>query len=179
MNSLSVFLNEMDWWGLAELLVTVAAALFCITFHELSHGLVAFFLGDSTAKNAGRLTMNPICHIDLLGLLMMLVAKVGWAKPVPVNMQNFKNPKRGMAVTALAGSVSNFLIAVVAIGLSTLIYHYASAKVWILFCLCFLSHVALLSVGLGVFNLIPLPPLDGSKILLSVLPDKMYRLILR
>ena len=105
----------MDWWGLVGLLVSAVAALFCITFHELSHGFVAYRLGDPTAKNAGRLTLNPIRHIDPIGLLMMLVAKVGWAKPVPVDMRYFKHPKRDMAITALAGPLSNFLLAFLAL----------------------------------------------------------------
>ena len=84
MGSISDFLNNMDWWGLLTLLISAAAALLCITLHELSHGFVAWRLGDPTAKNAGRLTLNPIRHLDVVGLLMMLVAKVGWAKPVPV-----------------------------------------------------------------------------------------------
>ena len=86
MGSISDFLNNMDWWGLLTLLISAAAALLCITLHELSHGFVAWRLGDPTAKNAGRLTLNPIRHLDVVGLLMMLVAKVGWAKPVPVDM---------------------------------------------------------------------------------------------
>ncbi|MEF9972124.1 MAG: site-2 protease family protein, partial [Oscillospiraceae bacterium] len=93
------------------MLISVIPALLCITFHELCHGAVAYKLGDNTAKNAGRLTLNPIKHIDIMGLLMMVVFKFGWAKPVPVNMNNFKNPKRDMAITALAGPVSNVILA--------------------------------------------------------------------
>ena len=92
-------------------------SLLCITLHELSHGLVAYRLGDPTAKNAGRLTLNPLKHLDPIGLLMMMTVHVGWAKPVPVNMFRFKNPKRGMAITALAGPVSNVLIAIVFLAL--------------------------------------------------------------
>ena len=88
-------------------------SLICITLHELSHGYVAYRLGDDTAKRADRLTLNPLKHLDPVGLLMMLVFRVGWAKPVPVNMYRFKNPKRGMAITALAGPVSNVLITLV------------------------------------------------------------------
>ena len=98
MNAFSAFLNDMDWWSLLEFLVTILAVLICLTFHELSHGLVAYKLGDPTAKNAGRLTLNPIKHIDIFGFAMMLVAHVGWAKAVPVNPSYFKNPKRGMAI---------------------------------------------------------------------------------
>ena len=102
-----------DFSYLLSILLGVIPSLICITLHELSHGYVAYRLGDDTAKQAGRLTLNPLKHLDPVGLLMMLVFRVGWAKPVPVNMYRFKNPKRGMAVTALAGPVSNILITLV------------------------------------------------------------------
>lgn len=169
----------MDWWGLLTLLISAAAALLCITLHELSHGFVAWRLGDPTAKNAGRLTLNPIKHLDLFGLLMMLVAKVGWAKPVPVDMRYFKHPKQGMALTALAGPAANFLTALAATAIASLIYHVAPLHpVWVAV-LCFLSNLALLGVGMGLFNLIPISPLDGSKILFALLPDRAYYTILR
>ena len=104
------------------MLLAVIPALVCITFHEVSHGFVAYKLGDSTAKDAGRLTLNPIKHIDIFGLLMMVVFKFGWAKPVPINMNNFKNPKGGMAITALAGPVSNVLLAAVVLLIYGLLY---------------------------------------------------------
>ena len=158
----------MDWWGLLTLLISAAAALLCITLHELSHGFVAWRLGDPTAKNAGRLTLNPIKHLDLFGLLMMLIAKVGWAKPVPVDMRYFKHPKQGMALTALAATA-----------VASLIYHIAPLHpVWVAV-LCLLSNLALLGVGMGLFNLIPISPLDGSKILFALLPDRAYYTILR
>ena len=169
----------MDWWGLIGLLVSAVAALFCITFHELSHGFVAYRLGDPTAKNAGRLTLNPIKHIDPIGLVMMIVVKVGWAKPVPVDMRYFKHPKRDMAITALAGPVSNFVLAFAALLFSSAIYHFSGLGNAALVALCFLSNLALLSTGLGLFNLIPISPLDGSKVLFAFLPDKIYLTILR
>ena len=169
----------MDWWGLLTLLISAAASLLCITLHELSHGFVAWRLGDPTAKNAGRLTLNPIKHLDLFGLLMMLVAKVGWAKPVPVDMRYFKHPKQGMAPTALAGPAANILTALAATAIPSLIYHIAALyPVWVAV-LCFLSNLALLGVGMGLFNLIPISPLDGSKILFALLPDRAYYTILR
>lgn len=179
MSSLSEFFEHMDWWGLVSLLVSAVAALACITFHELSHGYVAWRLGDPTAKNAGRLTLNPIKHIDIFGLVMMIVAKVGWAKPVPVDMRYFKHPKRGMAITALAGPLSNFLMALFALSLCSLVGRFAPPRPAVLVILCLLCNVAILSVGLGIFNLIPISPLDGSKILFSLLPDKQYYTILR
>ncbi len=182
MTSLSDFVQGMDWWGLLGLLISAAAALFCITIHELSHGLTAYLLGDPTAKDAGRLSLNPIKHIDPMGLAMMLVAKVGWAKPVPVDMRRFKKPKQGMALSALAGPMSNFILAFLAVAVFSLIFHLPAAiadhvPVYIL--MVFLANVAILSVGLGIFNLIPISPLDGSKILFSFLPDKIYLTILR
>lgn len=182
MTSLSDFLQGMDWWGLLGLLISAAAALFCITIHELSHGFAAYRLGDPTAKNAGRLSLNPVKHIDPMGLAMMLVAKVGWAKPVPVDMRYFKKPRQGMAITALAGPASNFVLAFLAVAVCSLIFRLPGSMVDrlpVYLLLDFLSNVAILSVGLGLFNLIPISPLDGSKILFSFLPDKVYLTILR
>lgn len=169
----------MDWWGLLTLLVSAVAALLCITLHELSHGFMAWRLGDPTAKQAGRLTLNPIKHLDLAGLAMMLIAKVGWAKPVPVDMRYFKHPKQGMALTALAGPAANFLTALGATAVSSLIWRFGPVSHITLLILCFLSNVALLGVGMGLFNLIPFSPLDGSKILFALLPDRIYYKILR
>lgn len=179
MHSVADFAAGMNWWGLLSLLISGAAALVCITFHELSHGFAAFQLGDPTAKAAGRLTLNPLKHIDLLGLLMMLVAGVGWAKPVPVDMRRFRRPRRDMAITALAGPISNFLMALGAMALCSLTGYLAPLSPATLAVLCFLSNVAVLSVGLGLFNLFPIPPLDGSKVLFALLPDRIYFCILR
>ena len=179
MGSISDFLNNMDWWGLLTLLISAAAALLCITLHELSHGFVAWRLGDPTAKNAGRLTLNPIRHLDVVGLLMMLVAKVGWAKPVPVDMRYFKKPKQGMALTALAGPVSNFLLALVLLVGARIMVDHAAYSALNQGILDFLVSTAVLSIGLGLFNLVPIPPLDGAKVLFSLLPDRMYDTMLR
>ena len=179
MGSFAEFTQHMDWWGLLTLLVSAVAALLCITLHELSHGFVAWRLGDPTAKQAGRLTLNPIKHLDLAGLSMMLIAKVGWAKPVPVDMRYFKHPKQGMALTALAGPAANFLTALAATAIASLIWHLSPVSHITLLILCFLANVALLGVGMGLFNLIPFSPLDGSKILFALLPDRIYYKILR
>lgn len=179
MTSFSDFAQHMDWWGLITLLISAVAALLCITLHELSHGFVAWRLGDPTAKQAGRLTLNPIKHLDPVGLLMMLIAKVGWAKPVPVDMRYFKHPKQGMALTALAGPAANFLTAIAAVAVASLIWHFGYVSHITLLALCFLSNIALLGVGMGLFNLIPISPLDGSKILFALLPSKAYYNILR
>jgi len=169
------FLSGLDWSYLTNKLIIIIPALLCITFHELSHGFVAYKLGDNTAKDEGRLTLNPIKHIDIIGLIMMIFAGFGWAKPVPVNMNNFKNPKTGMAVTALAGPVSNLLLSAFVLffyGLAAGSVGNADAlgNIW----LQMLFTTAYLSCMLAVFNLLPIPPLDGSKILFSLLPERQY-----
>ena len=178
MTDWSDFLTRMDWYGLLDLLISAAAALFCITVHELSHGYTAYRLGDPTAKNAGRLTLNPIRHIDPFGLVMMLAAHVGWAKPVPVDMRYFKRPKAGMAVTALAGPASNFLLAMLLLFFASLTARLAAGEGAALL-YGFLVNTALLSVGLGLFNLVPIPPLDGSKVLFALLPERAYYTLMR
>lgn len=179
MQELSAFLEHMDWDGLVTLLLRVAAVLICIIVHEVSHGLVAYWLGDPTAKAQHRLSLNPLRHIDPFGALMMLLVGFGWAKPVPVDMRYFKKPKLGMALTALAGPVSNFVLAYIMwlLAYTVLGINGTSEFAWGLIDFCALT--ASLSIGLGVFNLIPFPPLDGSKILGSLLPDRVYYKILR
>ena len=173
------FFQNMDWVGLLFFLFTVAASLLCITLHELSHGFVAYRLGDPTAKQAGRLTFNPLKHIDLLGLLMMLMVHVGWAKPVPIDLRQFKHPKRDMAFTALAGPAMNFLLSYLALLFGHAIYRWSPNTTVTWYILLALMYIAVLSLGLGMFNLIPISPLDGSKILLSFLPNKVCITILR
>lgn len=184
MQEISAFLDNMDWGSLVQLLLRVAAVLICIVFHEVSHGVAAYLLGDPTAKAQRRLSLNPIRHIDPFGALMMLLVGFGWAKPVPVDMRYFKKPKSGMAITALAGPVSNFILAYVMMLLAYLFLGifvvnempYSDFTQGILdFCIM----TASLSIGLGVFNLIPFPPLDGSKVLGILLPDRIYYKILR
>lgn len=171
--------DGFDFTYILNILLGLIPALICITLHELSHGCTAYLLGDDTAKDRGRLTLNPLKHLDVMGLLMMLVFHVGWAKPVPVNMYNFKDPKRGMAITALAGPVSNVIIAVVFL----LIYGFAYIPLSMsragMYVLTMLQLTAYISLGLAVFNLIPIPPLDGSKVLLSVLSDESYYKLMR
>ena len=154
-------------------------SLFCITLHELAHGFVAYRLGDDTAKKAGRLTLNPLKHLDPMGLLMMLVFRFGWAKPVPVNMMKFQNPKRGMAVTALAGPGCNLLITVVFLFLYGLLIRPLSGNTAGEIILELLELTSYISLGFCIFNLIPVPPLDGSKILFSLLSDQAYWKLMR
>ncbi len=154
-------------------------ALICITLHELSHGLVAYRLGDDTAKRAGRLSLNPLRHLDPMGMLMMVVFRFGWAKPVPVNMYRFKDPKRGMAVTALAGPVSNILISLVFLFLYGALYLPLQGSGFGMYVLEMLQITAYLSLSFAVFNFLPIPPLDGSKVLFSVVSDEAYRKLMR
>ena len=170
-----------DFSVLLSVLLSVIPSLVCITLHELSHGLVAYRLGDNTAKQAGRLTLNPLRHLDLMGLVMMVVAHVGWAKPVPVNMRNFREPKRGMAVTALAGPVSNVVITCVFFFLYGLLRFplavYGGAVGVYLLQMIYLT--ARISMGYAVFNLLPIPPLDGSKVVFSLVSDSAYYALMR
>ena len=110
MESFLTFWKGLDWTVLRDMLISVIPALLCITVHELSHGFAALLLGDTTARDAGRLTLNPVRHIDIMGLIMMIVFRFGWAKPVPVDMRRFRNPKAGMALCAAAGPFSNIVL---------------------------------------------------------------------
>ena len=163
-----------DFSYILGIIQSLIPALVCITLHELAHGYTAYLLGDDTAKSRGRLTLNPLKHLDVMGFLMMLVFHVGWAKPVPVNMNNFKNPKRGMALTALAGPACNAVMAVVFMFVWGLLYIPLYASHVGSFFLNTLQLTVHISVGLGLFNLIPIPPLDGSKVLFSLISDEKY-----
>ena len=177
---MSDFVNiwkNLDWTVPVQIVMNILPSLLCITLHELSHGYVAYRLGDTTAKDAGRLTLNPLRHVDIGGLLMMALFRFGWAKPVPVDMRYFKKPKQGMALTALAGPVSNFVLALLALLCARLVYHQYGALWDFIFDL--LLTTAYLSVGLGLFNLIPISPLDGSKVLFVFLPDSAYEKLMR
>jgi Zn-dependent protease len=179
---LNVFLEyfqKLNWDGLVSFLMQGAAVLLCLTVHEVSHGLAAYALGDPTAKGERRLSLNPLRHLDPFGTLMMLLFGFGWAKPVPVDMRYFKHPKSGMAITALAGPLSNFVLAFLALILANILAPLIPSSLWAERALNFLLLLASLSVGLGVFNLLPFPPLDGSKVVESLLPDRVYYKILR
>ena len=172
--------QALDVSSLTDAVLRVAAVFLCLTVHETCHGLAALALGDPTAKSMHRLSLNPLHHIDWLGLALMFTVGFGWAKPVPVNPNYFRKPKQGMAVTALAGPVSNLILAVVFLGIGKVIYLYApySAGINVFFEWC-LFTVAPMSVGMGLFNLIPLPPLDGSKVLAMFLPNSVYEKLMR
>lgn len=175
MHYLTNLWNALDFGTLRDAAVQLLAVLFCLTVHETCHGLAALALGDPTAKRQHRLSLNPLRHIDWFGLLMMLVAGFGWARPVPVNPNYFKKPRQGMALTALAGPASNLLLALLLLIPARLIYTYAHYSVFNQTALDFLTSTAALSIGLGLFNLIPIPPLDGSKVLAVLLPERAYR----
>jgi len=176
------WIRQLDFSFLTNTLMILLASVLCITVHECSHGLAAYWMGDRTAKHQGRLTLNPIRHIDPMGLLLMAIARFGWAKPVPVNMNNFSRPRLGMALTALAGPVSNILFAFLALlirgGLMLLLAEAASYN-WLLIAIEFLAYLVILNCGLAVFNLLPIPPLDGSKVWAAFLPVRLHRWLMR
>lgn len=169
-------------------LLSAVAALIALTVHEYCHGYAAYKLGDDTAKNFGRLTLNPIKHIDPYGAICMVLFHVGWAKPVPVNARNFKDPKKGFAITAAAGPASNLILGF----FSALIYLVVFALVrdltftsktfgYLLISntLSFLYIFHSINIGLGLFNLLPIPPFDGSRLLNVFLPPKTYFAIMK
>ena len=179
MHYLSNLWSALDFGSMLDMVLRLAAVLLCLTVHETCHGLAAYALCDPTARRAHRLSLNPLRHIDWFGLLMMFAAGFGWAKPVPVNPNYFKKPKQGMALTALAGPVSNFLLALLTLLAARIFCDVAAYSETNQRILDFLLMVAVLSIGLGLFNLVPIPPLDGSKVLFAVLPDRAYDWLMR
>ena len=177
---LSLLQSGFDKFVLIQLLLSLPIIVFALSVHETAHGWVAYKLGDSTAKNLGRLTLNPIKHLNLFGFLSMLIAGIGWANPVPINARNFKNPRVGMALSGIAGPVSNFLMGIVGFtalsGIMTVLivnevlYPHVLVKILLLFLYMFAS----LNLSLGIFNMIPVPPFDGSRFLYIFLPTKWY-----
>lgn len=171
---------------LIQLLLSFPAVLLSLTLHECAHGWVAYRLGDPTARDLGRLTLNPIRHLDPIGALSLLFFHIGWAKPVPINPRNFKRPRLGMALTAAAGPITNLLIAFVSTFILLLIDRGARNVVtssplflflFYLFQFFYLLH--LMNLALSLFNLLPLPPLDGSRILSLVLPKRAWFWVVR
>lgn len=184
--------------AIITLALSLPAVILCLTVHEAAHGGMAYLLGDRTARDSGRVTLSPLAHIDPFGFMCLLIFGFGWARPVPVNIGNFKNRKAGMALTAFAGPASNFILAFVAfIGYLAIGYHLLGSQIfyfgasgvhllmWMLtsgqiavsgvtiflfVLMVFLGYTAVLSVGLGVFNLVPIHPLDGSRVLDAFMP---------
>lgn len=173
-----------------EYILTALAVLIALTLHEFSHAYAAYRLGDNTAKYAGRLTLNPIKHLDPIGTLCLVFFHFGWARPVPIDARNFKKPKRDFAISALMGPLANIVTAFVFVALYLLsfkwyvgVYTSAVPNAFLLNLTYnltnFLAIFVSVNIGLGVFNLIPCPPLDGSRLLGAILPERVYFRIMK
>jgi Zn-dependent protease len=170
-----VISGELDFIYLIISLGAMAYVVFCtLPLHEFAHAFVAVKLGDDTPRLSGRLTINPMSHINPMGALMIFLFGFGYAKPVPVRMRNFKNPKRDMALVALAGPLCNILQAFVYAFLFSLINATNTTNIGIAYIAFFFFYAAQINVSLGVFNLLPIPPLDGSRLATALLPAKYY-----
>ena len=171
---------------IAYILSTLAVVFITLPIHEYAHGWAAVKLGDNTPRYQGRLTLNPLAHIDYLGAACIFLFRFGWAKPVQINQRNFRNPKRDMALTALAGPVSNLILATISLIFYNLVYVLTynsptlnSLSNIALYITMFFFYIAQINVYLAVFNLIPIPPLDGSRLLSALLPYKYYYALMR
>lgn len=156
------------------ILSTLAVVFLTLPIHEFAHGYMATKLGDYTPRYQGRLTLNPLAHIDYVGALCILLFGFGWAKPVQVNNRNFDNPRRDMALTAAAGPVATIIMAFIALLLTNVCYIIPVYSSVIVYVYLFFMYIADINIYLAVFNLIPIPPLDGSRILSAFLPPKYY-----
>jgi Zn-dependent protease len=166
--------------NISQLILSAMAALVALTLHEFAHGYVAYRLGDHTAKSMGRLSLNPMKHLDPFGVACMVLFHFGWAKPVPINPRNFKNPRKGFAITAIAGPATNIVLGFLAALIYLVAFKFAR-QTNVAFLnnlqinmLTFLNYFFIINIGLGVFNLIPVPPFDGSRVLNILLPKKWY-----
>lgn len=173
---LSLLSGELNFMtAVAQILASLVIIFLIMPFHEWAHAFVAYKLGDTGIKSRGRLSLNPIEHIDPIGALMILLIGFGWAKPVPIDDRNFKNPKVGMGISALAGPVANLIAALVGGLLLNALVAFTGSFVLEgigYYIYIFLLYYIMLNIALAVFNLVPIPPLDGSKILFMFLPDK-------
>ena len=175
--------------NLVEILLSVPAVLIALTVHEYAHGYAAWRLGDPTARSLGRLSLNPLRHLDPIGALCMLFFRFGWARPVPINTRYFKKPRRDMAITALCGPLSNFVLSFLGAFLylaflalfSRLISPTTPRFFYLLmqYTLTFLYIFHFVNLTLGLFNCLPVPPLDGSRFLLVFLPPRAYFAVMR
>jgi Zn-dependent protease len=172
-------------FDIADLIIyisSIAFVVFCATpLHEFAHALIAVKLGDDTPRLRGRLTINPMAHIDKRGALMIFLFGFGYAKPVEVRMRKFKKPKRDMALVALAGPVSNILQSLVLLFIYNALYHFGSVNdnIMMVYMGMFFFYAAVINVNLAVFNLLPIPPLDGSRLATALLPSKYYYKIMQ
>lgn len=159
----------------AQILSVVVVILIILPFHEWAHAWSAYKLGDSTAKYSGRLTFNPLASVDLMGAVFLLLFGFGWAKPVPVNANNLKNPRRDMALVALAGPVANIVAALTGALIICAIFAFSTTMGAVVsFILSFLQYYVIVNVSVAAFNLLPVPPLDGSKIIGALMPQRIY-----
>ena len=171
--------GQLDLFGIITYILSSLVVIFLtLPIHEFAHGFAATKLGDPTPRYQGRLTVNPFAHIDYIGALCIILFGFGWAKPVGVNAYNFRRPKRDMAITAFAGPLSNLIVALIALILANLMIVLTNS-IGFSYVLAFFWYIAQINVSLAVFNLIPIPPLDGSRILFAVLPDKYYYKLMR
>ena len=172
----------MNFISIAAIVISIIAFLLSISCHEFAHGYVAYLLGDPTAKNSGRLTLNPIRHFDLISIIFFVIFRFGWAKGVPINPNYFKEKKMGMVFTAIAGPATNVLLAFIAAIILCFYPETTSATgagyYFLVFTHYFFRYMVSVNTMLAIFNLIPIPPLDGSKVFFSVLPDRIYYKIL-
>lgn len=150
--------------------------------HEFAHGYCAKLLGDRTAEQQGRLTLNPLKHLDPIGVIAMLTVGFGWAKPVPINTSNFNKPKRDMAIVALMGPISNLVLALIGVCLfkiTSIFFVANNSAVWLYYFKVFFNYFATINITLAVFNLIIVPPLDGSRLVTCFLPQKYYDILMK
>ena len=179
MEAFRAWVQQLQFGGVLDTAIVVLASLLCITFHETSHGFVAWKLGDPTAKEAGRLSLNPLAHFSPLGAVCFLLLGVGWATPVPVDARNFRkvSPRAGMALTAAAGPITNLLLAFLAVVGYKLLYYVGPVNTLTNLLLYVLNALAVMNLALAALNLLPVPPLDGSRLLGLALPRRVQYFI--
>ncbi len=164
-------------FSISNIIYLAIGVILSMSIHEVAHGLVSYWMGDPTAKLEGRLSLNPFKHIDWAGLVCLLFFGFGWAKPVPIDSRYYKDAKTGIIWTSFAGPVANFLLSFICVFLFYALYKFAPQFIFTAagnFISSVLSYTGLISTGFGIFNLIPIPPLDGSKVVFSFLPDDKY-----